>query len=185
MEVPIREIDEFAWQVRLVGKGCGETIGERRLARGNPDLPIHARRAECKMITGDATDMGWANDDGALKVPGEMCIGITEEQRGYVQVNVGFPAYSRKHAVEGIRGLDRREYLLTRSYGRDRLAIIKKVKGGAVPIIRSTDFVRSLNCQSAFGYHCDELSCRARSLQNAIRPEGESLGVGEGCAHTL
>jgi len=54
-----------------------------------------------------------------------------------------------------------------------------------VSSIGSPDFIGSLDRYAAFGDDRDELSSRARSLQNAVRSEGESIGVGEGCAHTL
>jgi len=103
MEIPVRKIDKFARQVRFISEGCGQAIREGGLARGNPDFPIHSRRAEGKVITGNATDMGGADDDGALKVPGEMCERVAEEEGSYVQLNARFPAYASQHIIEGHR----------------------------------------------------------------------------------
>ena len=128
VEVPSGEFNKLAWEIGLVRESRSKSVGQRNLARRDPDLPVYPLGAEGEVIARDAIHTRGANNSRTLQVLCQVVVRIAEEEWGEVHVNSGFLANTRKHFIKGTGSLGGGVNLRQRGGGCDRTSVVEEIE---------------------------------------------------------
>lgn len=137
------------------------------------------------MITGNAADVNFSDEERALESGGEGSVGIAREEpaRGDANSRLRFQCW--QHRINGARGRGGGENILAGGECGDGGAIVEKIKMGGFACEAGAEFVGTLECDVGVREQREQLAVLCGNLHNRLRLVGEGFGGRECRTHAL